>query len=900
MADISLVACPECDAKLKMPADRVGRKVRCPKCKEPFVATPAEAIPVRTLAEMSEPAVVRSTAAASTSQRPAPAGSRVKAGLIVSGVVAGLCVAGYFLLSGGETDGSAETASASNVDTSPAAPQTVPANPLVNPVSADAPDEGIVAQPAERDHPNPGTKESPETAPNDPPVAAVAASNPRYEELRRLAAQARETAVQVEEKAPESDDQRIAIADRLLADASKLDFAKKSDKTRSRGLLRLVSALEALSSPGPNGAAFAAAKSHREAQIRRRLAAELLQLNRVEYAIPLRRFGPTPSMLTDDGRFLMCVEWGNGKAYGVVRDLDRDVELARHGIVLRGDGSWPWLFTSGNGNRTLLAVLDKEAPRAFGGLWNSTIWLWDWEKLAAVPLAVDRVPIATQVDGGLPLDPKGEHCLVHGNGLIGLWNLEEGRAVAQVPHGERRPPGGVRVWGYSFAPDGSSLLVVRSESFPNAERFSSQVFKLPDLSPLSRRLNQHGLPNPRVNNSRDRRIYSDDSKLARVDDLEKKKRIDAFTGDPISDEMLAERFSVIETSNRRFLQEDTTTSENQTMYVRHRPDGPRVIPVAGTAQPLSVDVLTDGSIFLVESDRAVVLDRSLKTKTVFERPAALAPFTCGSVSHSGQHAVICLADGTVAFWNLQDGTQQHDPAWQAGAVQAVAHLGSTNIALTLSHGAPPTCRLWNSAEHRALGEPINVPSLEDVTGAISNGLSSLETRRTATESLTELVRVDTNTNLLAIGNGDASKLYDIGSGEFISGAVAGDLKNQPFQTLLWNGRFDARPQPDGSIRYEAAGDDGISIALRESDDGSLEVLAWRHELTEDVASLRTRIELATRCTGQFAEPATMSGTLNLVPVFGKEWQEKKSEWLQTYPQPLLPTLEAKFFNLNVE
>src|SRR5260370_30925975 len=62
MADTVTVSCPECDKKIKVPEDALGKKIRCKGCDEVFVAkapgrqAPAKKAPAKSAAKAPKPA----------------------------------------------------------------------------------------------------------------------------------------------------------------------------------------------------------------------------------------------------------------------------------------------------------------------------------------------------------------------------------------------------------------------------------------------------------------------------------------------------------------------------------------------------------------------------------------------------------------------------------------------------------------------------------------------------------------------------------------------------------------------------------------------------------------------------------------------------------------------------
>ena len=66
------VACPHCDANLKMPDTAAGKTVKCPKCSKPFAAPEAESPPMAKMANPSKPKVLDAESVARPSRRSRP------------------------------------------------------------------------------------------------------------------------------------------------------------------------------------------------------------------------------------------------------------------------------------------------------------------------------------------------------------------------------------------------------------------------------------------------------------------------------------------------------------------------------------------------------------------------------------------------------------------------------------------------------------------------------------------------------------------------------------------------------------------------------------------------------------------------------------------------------------
>ena len=137
MASKIAIECPECSTKLNLPdSSKLGKKIRCPQCKEIFVAEASDDFDEDGDDDYDEePAAPKKGKAAAGGKKGKKSGATAKgsnAGLLIGLAVAGLVVVGgggaYFLMSGGSSPApAAAPAPAPTTTAAPAAPQADPA-----------------------------------------------------------------------------------------------------------------------------------------------------------------------------------------------------------------------------------------------------------------------------------------------------------------------------------------------------------------------------------------------------------------------------------------------------------------------------------------------------------------------------------------------------------------------------------------------------------------------------------------------------------------------------------------------------------------------------------------------------------------------------------------------------
>lgn len=149
MASNIEIECPECSATLNLPdSSKLGKKIRCPKCKEVFVAEAPEGAEDSDDDVDDEPATPKKgkpAASGKKGKKSAPSKSGSNAGLLIGVAIVGLIVVGgggaYFMLSGKSAPAPAPMpVAANNSPAAPAAPPTsAPAAESAAPPAAASP-----------------------------------------------------------------------------------------------------------------------------------------------------------------------------------------------------------------------------------------------------------------------------------------------------------------------------------------------------------------------------------------------------------------------------------------------------------------------------------------------------------------------------------------------------------------------------------------------------------------------------------------------------------------------------------------------------------------------------------------------------------------------------------------
>jgi len=617
--------------------------------------------------------------------------------------------------------------------------------------------------------------------------------------------------------------------------------------------------------------------------IRELLAQKLRRYDQAEFV-----FGDDDrsGVFSPDSRYVAIVRQTKNSTEFEFYDLETDTEVASFKHV---GVSWTYWWESLNRTRMLFTSQvesGSQSPQVF------TVLLWDWEKMGPVPIPERPVQLMWNLGLGFSarrrsfvLDATGKYCLVENDRLIGLWDLEAGEAL-----GRARIHGQIRT--YAFAPDGSSVAVVL-ENDRNRDLLYTQLFALPEMTPLDKFV---GYSLTDYYTTLDIfHLYSNDSKMLRLYSSSDNPRsngfkmnkkpveMDAFTKETITEEQHKTGFTpiVYRTPHPRW-----ADSDEEGLRIRRKPT-PNVVPVPDIVEPCAVDVLEDGNLFAVSPNQVVLFDRTFRRVGQQIREDGTPEYTTGSIDQSGSHAIIALSDGTVAFQQPRTAGWVHDPALVIGETRAVAHCGSSPIAVTVGlDDEAPVCRIWNTETHQQIGKPINLKTVPAAVKAMKVDVVNLAGRRQVGVALAKIFHVDMNASLLRISGGAETQLIDLTTGERIAVDVVPELLKQPFDELAWNGRFVRNKD-----QYEWTHEDGMACFLDESSEGQLQLTSWRRWITGNTEQVRLRVEVATASKLLIKEPGDSDGVI-VDPLNEEEWRLKVGRLKALSQVPDFPAVEV--------